>query len=437
MAELIDPQVLKGFLDSLPEKEIPKKRMMRILEGVFETYGFVPIDTPALEYTEVLLGKGGGETDKQMFRFQDNGGRDVALRFDLTVPFARFMASNRPELTIPFKRYHMAKVWRGEKPQKGRFREFFQCDFDIVGVDSPSADFEILLVMVRAMQALGAGPFLIHFSHRGVFNRFLAREGVQVRTVEILRSVDKLGKIGREEVRKELETLVAPETAAKVLDFIHPEANFAQTLAKIERLAGGPGEDTERLSILGRLSVDLGLSGYFRLDPAITRGLDYYTGLVYETFLTELPQIGSVCSGGRYNNLAGLYSKEELPGVGASVGLDRLLTALEELGKNRGVKGRTQILILNLDEAQVGGYQALAEELRSRGLRTEVYPEQKKVASQFKYAEAKGIPFAVFFNGHEEGEFSFNLKNVTTGEQFKELAVDEAMAFFKGADDEL
>lgn len=427
LSELIQPQVLKGFIDSLPQKEIPKRRLMAKLEAVFEKFGFVPIDTPALEYTEVLLGKGGGETDKQMFRFEDNGGRDVALRFDLTVPFARFVAANRQEFSLPFKRYHMAKVWRGEKPQKGRYREFFQCDFDTVGLDTAAADFEILQVMARSLETLDVGGFTIHVSHRAIFNRFLDKEGALEHSTEILRCVDKLPKIGREEVQKLLGELVSGSTANKILDYIACEDGWDATLDKMEKYAGGEAEDTLRLRRIGQLIAEVGLTENFKLDPAITRGLDYYTGIVYETFLTALPGIGSVCSGGRYNNLAGLYTKEHLPGVGASVGLDRLLAALDELGKNPAARGSTQVLILNLEDTQLGSCLRLAEAFRAAGVAAEVFLDQKKIAQQFKYAETKTIPWAIFLNKAEGDHFEFNLKNVATGQQSENLNLQESL----------
>jgi histidyl-tRNA synthetase len=308
MANKIEPRVLKGF-------------------RVFRSFGFMPIDTPTLEYTEILLGKAGGETEKQVFRFTDEGGRDVAMRFDLTVPFARFMAEHHDELGLPFKRYHIAKAWRGEKPQRGRYREFYQCDFDCVGADTELADFEILSLMVASLKALDLSAFKIRLSHRGLFNRFLDHNGVAAHSVEILRMVDKLRKIGEDEVKALLSELAGAEKASLILEFIKSSGDFETTLAKLEALSGGGGPDSARLRAIHALMEKTGLSGYFVLDPSITRGLDYYTGLVFETFLDALPSIGSVCSGGRYDNLASLYTDQKLPGVGASIGMDRLLAA--------------------------------------------------------------------------------------------------------------
>jgi len=425
MAPLVTPQILKGFRDSLPGKEIAKKNWEARLQKVFESFGFVPIDTPALEYTQVLLGKGGGETDKQIYRFQDNGGRDVALRFDLTVPFARYMALYHNQLAMPFRRYHMAKVWRGENTQKGRYREFTQCDFDIVGVDSTEADLEILLVMAASLSALVGDQYSIHISHRGLFNRFLENEGLIDHSAEILRTVDKLNKIGREEVLNSLIQQIQEPRALRLMEYIESRGSFEEILSILTRLAGGENPDSERMASLWNLLGALGLQKHFVLDPTITRGLDYYTGVVYESFLTALPQIGSVCSGGRYNNLAGLYTKEDLPGVGAAVGLDRLMAGLEELGLIQETQGLTKALLLNLGVETLSEVQKCAQELRSREIAVEVFPEAKKLAVQYKYAEAKSIPYVITLDLTAVKGKNFNIKNLNTQKQHTSLSLDE------------
>ena len=300
---MIEPVVLKGFRDSLPAQEIPKRRLMTKLESIFSMYGFAPIDTPALEYTSVLLGKGGGETDKQIFHFTDNGGREVALRFDLTVPFARFTAAHSAQLPHPFKRYHISKVWRGENPQKGRYREFHQCDFDIVGVDNAYADAEILSMMSYCFETIfqgDKGAYVFHISHRGLFNSFLDHIGAREASVEVLRTVDKLRKIGRDEVKAQLTSILGSgEKADMTLSFIEkPEGeSFLDTLGRLEALCGGSNSAADRLREVYTLLEAEGISSSFSFDPSITRGLDYYTGIVYETFLTGAPSIGSVCCG--------------------------------------------------------------------------------------------------------------------------------------------
>ena len=431
MASTIEPRILKGFRDFLPVKEIERKRIISLLEKNFKSFGFVPIDTPVLEYTEVLLGKGGGETDKQVYRFEDNGGRDVSMRFDLTVPFARYMAKNRSDLHLPFKRYHINKVWRGENTQRGRYREFMQCDFDIVGIDTPSADFEILMMMRDSMKALDVSNVTVHFSHRGIFNRLLGKLGIAENSVEILRIVDKLAKIGEEEVIRQLAELTSKENAMEIVEFIKPAATSLETLDKMEKAAGGSDEDTERLrTIFGYISEN-DMEDSFKLDPSITRGLDYYTGIVYETFLDELPGIGSVCSGGRYNNLASLYTKEELPGVGASIGLDRLIAALEELGRSSDKKSFTDLLILAMDDKLFGHYHKLSSAFRDAGINCEVYHVKKKINGQFKFADAKSIPYALICGEEEYAKGLVNLKDLNNRENWNDLNLDGAIGKLK------
>jgi histidyl-tRNA synthetase len=418
---LIEPKILKGFRDFPPAAETGRKRVQAVLEKTFESFGFVPIDTPVLEYTQVLLGKGGGETDKQLYRFRDNGGRDVAMRFDLTVPFARFMAAHFHDLYLPFKRYHIAKVFRGENSQKGRYREFTQCDFDSVGTDCAGADFEILLLMRQSFINLGIQNVKIHIAHRGIFNRALQKLGVESSAVDILRAVDKIKKTGEEEVRSSLDALCGNTAAAVILDFIKAENTNGETLAKITRLAGGEGEDTRRISLILDWMRALDIEASFFLDPSITRGLDYYTGIVYETFLTDLPGIGSVCSGGRYNDLASLYTREKLPGVGSSIGLDRLLAALEELGRKADApESRTQVLVFCANENDLAHYHQAARFLRDAGLNAEVYPEAKKQANQFAFAEKKGIPLGLFVKP-EAGENCLSLRDLRSRENVDAL----------------
>jgi histidyl-tRNA synthetase len=418
MAAIIEPRLLKGFRDFLPAQEIGRRSLIETIEASFRSFGFVPIDTPALEYAGVLLGKGGGETEKQIYRFKDNGDRDVALRFDLTVPFARFVAQHRQELVFPFRRYHIAKVWRGENTQRGRYREFTQCDIDIVGSESPAADFEILLVMRNTFQALGLEAD-IHLNHRGLFNRFLGRINAAEKSTEILRTVDKLGKIGGEETGKLLAGIAGEDGAARILEFVKCGGSYGEILETLRELSGGPSPEAARLEELRSFMEDTGTSDSFILDPSITRGLDYYTGIVYETFLKEDPSIGSVCSGGRYDNLAGLYSKDQISGVGSSIGLDRLAAALENLGKLPERRGYAVLAIAA--GGGEAGRQALAEQFRRRGIPCEVLLEspggpadraaEKPAAGggeagpaktdkaalvrQFVQAEKKGIPWVL------------------------------------------
>ena len=412
MSDIIDPRTLRGFRDSLPEAEVGRLAVQEKLTRVFQGFGFVPIDTPVLEYAEILLGKGGGDTDKQVYRFRDHGDRDVAMRFDLTVPFARFMAAHSHELYLPFKRYHMAKVWRGENTQRGRYREFIQIDFDLVGADSTSADFEILMLMQESFRELGVPRFRIHVSHRELFNRFLAARGLSANYLPVLRAVDKLHKIGPAEVRAQLAELAGESAAGELLEFVSTGTSDRETLQRVGSLLPPDCPPLQRLAALWRCIEDCGLREYFHFDPAITRGLDYYTGVVFETFLGDLPDIGSVCSGGRYNDLASLYTREKLPGVGASIGLDRLMAALEELGLAAGDSAAPEALILLLDEGLLAEYHRLASSLRAAGLTAEVYPEARKLAVQLKYAERRAIPLAVIFGPEEQARGQYTLKDL-------------------------
>lgn len=409
MSELIQPKVLKGFRDFLPRDEIRRALLIETVTNVFRNAGFVPIDTPALEYSEVLLRKSNGETEKQVFRFNDNGGRDIALRFDLTVPFARFIAEHYNELYFPFKRYHIAKVWRGEKPQAGRYREFIQCDFDSVGSDCAYTDFEILKVMYSALKALGVTNFRIHISHRGIFNRFLDRLELKDKSEDILRIVDKLAKIGKESVIEQLAEIAGAEKAEKIVQYgsgLSADSDFETILAHIEALAGGAALDTARLRDVYQLLCDAGIADSFVLDPSITRGLDYYTGIVYETFLTDLPQLGSVCSGGRYDNLTGLYMKDTVSGVGASIGLDRLLAGLEQLGIGSKEACFIDAIVFYEKGNSIRRNSAAASYLEQCGCRVEVFPEPKKIQQQYGYAEKKGIDWGLFIEPLPEGSDS-------------------------------
>lgn len=441
MASRIEPKILKGFRDFLPAAEIVRRELTERIEAAFRSYGFVPIDTPALEYAEILLGKGGGETEKQIYRFMDNGGRDVALRFDLTVPFARFVALHQGELPFPFKRYHIAKVWRGENTQRGRYREFTQCDFDIVGSESPAADLEILLMMRDALAAAGA-EVTIRLNHRGLFNRFLSVLGIREKSVDILRTVDKLARAGRDETLDLLAELAGAEKARKVLEYIGAgggagkEAGagaFDETLAVMTGLSGGPSAESERLALLRRFMADAGLADSVILDPSITRGLDYYTGVVFETFLDKLPEIGSVCSGGRYDNLAGLYSGKDMTGVGSSIGIDRLIAGLESLGTIGGRPGFAEAVILCPEEEKGGLYQALARKFREKGTGCEVFFEaapEGKFPKQYMLAEKKGARWCII-PGENPLRDPLTLRDLSARRNYEGLSLEDAAALIR------
>ncbi|MDR2519339.1 MAG: histidine--tRNA ligase [Spirochaetaceae bacterium] len=435
-ASFIEPKILKGFRDFLPASEIPRRALIETIERCFRLYGFVPIDTPALEYAEILLGKGGGETEKQIYRFKDHGDRDVALRFDLTVPFARFIAEHRAGLPLPFKRYHIAKVWRGENTQRGRYREFTQCDFDIVGSAGAAADFEILLMIRHALTAAGAGDLIIKINHRGLFNRFLDCLGLPDRSAKILRAVDKLGKAGAEETRSALSSIAGGSRADEILAFIQNRGSFEETLAEITRASGGESPESRRLSDLRAFMVENGIAGSFALDPSITRGLDYYTGVVYETFLTGLPDIGSVCSGGRYDNLAGLYSKEAVCGVGSSIGLDRLIAALEALGKLDARPSYSEAAVACIKEEDAGRCQVLARSLRDAGIPCEVFLEKGKLSKQCALAEKKGVKWLII-PGESPLEDPLTLRDLERRENREGVSLEEIRRLLRPCSGEL
>ncbi len=423
MANLIQPRTLKGFRDYPPELMLPRERLSETARGVFRSYGFAPIDTPALEYTEILLGKGGEESDKQLYRFTDNGGRDVALRFDLTVPFARFAAQNLGQLGTPFKRYHLGPVWRGENPQHGRFREFWQCDFDLIGTTANAADIEVALVINDLLTALGFDRFTVRVNNRLVLNGLLDELGLAGHTGALLRALDKLPKIGRDKVLAEMtETAgVAGDKAAQVLALAEMKGTNAELLDRVEHDFGKnpkAAEGVTRLRELIEVTRAAGVpDGRIQLDLAIARGLDYYTGTIYETFLADLPGIGSVCSGGRYDSLASLYTKQVLPGVGASLGLDRLIAAMEELNLLPKVGTPAPVLVVQFAAERLGEYEKLARELRAQGLGVEVYPEPRKIGQQLQYAERRGHRVALIAGPDEFSRGVWKVKDLARREE--------------------
>jgi histidyl-tRNA synthetase len=363
MADFVDPRTLKGFRDYLPQLMMARERLLEKARQVYRSYGFAPIDTPALEYLEILGGKAGEESEKLMYRFKDHGGRDVALRFDLTVPFARFAAQHIAQLGTPFKRYHMGPVWRGENTGHGRYREFWQCDFDTIGTQSNASDIEVALVIHDLMRALGFERFEVRVNNRLLLNGLLEELGLAGQTAPVLRALDKLPKVGKEAVVAEMaeKAGVAPAQAERVLALAQTQGSNEEILAQVEKGFGGNArvqEGVHKLRELVTVCAEAGADpGRVRLDLSIARGLDYYTGTIYETFLLDKPDIGSVCSGGRYDNLAGLFTKQRLPGVGASLGLDRLLAAMEELKLLPQTATPAPVLVVQFDAALLGRYQ--------------------------------------------------------------------------------
>ncbi len=418
----IEPRTLKGFRDYLPETMIPRERLIETARRVYRSYGFAPIDTPALEYLDVLTGKGSDETDKQLYRFQDHGDRWVGLRFDLTVPLARFAAQYANTLGLPFKRYHVATVWRGENTQRGRYREFVQCDFDTIGTLALAADVETALVINDLFQALGFSDFTIRLNNRQVLSGLLDVLGLSEQTVPVLRALDKLGKIGPAKVAEELET-AAGATAAQsrqVVALADLQGANDSILAELERLTVGSELAQTGIARLRDLLAATRAAGVpeerLQLDPSIARGLDYYTGVIFETFLDKLPTIGSVCSGGRYDNLAAMFTNQQLPGIGASLGLDRLLAAMEELGMIDKVATPCPVLLTQFDAKFLPQYLKLAAELRAAGIGVELYPEAKKLGQQLKYADKRGFRVALVAGEDEFAAGTVQVKDLGSGE---------------------
>ena len=416
---LIEPRTLKGFRDFLPAAMIPREKLMEVARGVYRRYGFVPIDTPALELLEVLTGKGSDETDRQMYHFTDAGGRAVGMRFDLTVPFARFAAQHIAELGTPFKRYHIGSVWRGETPQAGRFREFVQCDFDTIGTTGVVSDIETALVIHELMHSLGVKRFTIRINNRQVLTGLLERMELQGSSTAVLRALDKIEKVGAEQVTKELSSAgLNTIQIDRVLALAAIHGSTDGVLSQLDSLLQGSEIGLSGVDRLRTISGAMKAAGvkdeFYQLDVSIARGLDYYTGVVFETILGDLSSIGSVCSGGRYDNLASLYTKQQLPGIGASLGLDRLLAAMEQLGLIPKTVSSADVFIPLFDASRINDYFQIASIVRNAGWSTEVYPEAKKLGQQLKYADQRGFRIALVAGSQELDAGQVQIKNLAT-----------------------
>lgn len=436
MAKKITPRTLKGFRDYLPETMIPRRNIIETAARIYQSYGFVPIDTPALEYLEILTGKGSDETDKQLYSFQDKGGRDLGMRFDLTVPLARFVSQHANELGMPFKRFHIATVWRGENTQAGRYREFMQCDFDTIGTLNISADIECTLVIYDLLRAIGFENFTIHLNNRKVLSGLLEKLGFEEKTVPVLRALDKIAKIGHDAVKAEMgETAgLSPEQAEEVLKLTALKGSNLEVLEQIAAMVAGTSKGEEGVSDLRQVLEAAAAVGITEknlvLDVSIARGLDYYTGTIWETFLDDLPGFGSVCSGGRYDNLTGIFMNNPLPGIGASLGLDRLLTAMEQLGMLSDVKTAAEVFIPYFDKTQLPAYLQMAKTIRSAGIGVEIYPDPKKLGAQLQYADRKGFRYAVIAGADELSRGVCQVKNLAEKTQ-EEVKLEELANYWK------
>ena len=438
--DIIKPRTLSGFMELLPGKQIQFERMASILRNTYASYGFAPLDTPIIEDAQILLAKGGGETEKQIYRFQ-KGDSDLALRFDLTVPLAKYVALHANDLAFPFRRFQISKVYRGERAQRGRFREFYQADIDIIGDGKLDIlnEAEIPAIIYKVFRGFGLTRFQIRVNNRKILNGFYAMNELAEKSGEIMRTVDKLDKIGEAKVRAILiDTCGLTDTQAEeILKFISIKGTNAEVLVALEGYASRNEVFDAGLAELKAVTANLAAFGVpeanFAVDLTIARGLDYYTGTVYETTLLDHPEIGSVCSGGRYDDLAGYYTEKKLPGVGISIGLTRLFYVLDEQGLlNCDLPtAPADALVLPMG-GEPGPAIALAEALRSEGLRVQLYGEQKKFKQKMAYADKLGVPFAVLLGEDEIAAGMCSVKNMRTGEQITVTAA-EAAAHIKTA----
>ena len=425
--DIIKPRTLSGFMELLPGKQAQFERMLTILRNTYASYGFAALDTPVIEDAQILLAKGGGETEKQIYRFQ-KGDSDLALRFDLTVPLAKYVALHCNDLAFPFRRYQISKVYRGERAQRGRFREFYQADIDIIGDGKLDIlnEAEIPAIIYKVFRGFGLSRFQIRVNNRKILSGFYAMLGLSEKSGDIMRTVDKLDKIGPEKVKTILleECGLTEAQAEEILKFIAIRGTNAQVIAALEGYLGKNEIFDLGVEELKAVTANLAAFGVpednFAVDLTIARGLDYYTGTVYETTLLDHPEIGSVCSGGRYDNLAGYYIEKQLPGVGISIGLTRLFYVLDEQGllNPELPSAPADALVLPMT-AEVGPAIALAEQLRAGGLRVQMYGEQKKFKQKMAYADKLGVPFAVLLGEDEIAEGKCSVKNMRTGEQVK------------------
>ena len=426
----VEPKTIAGFMELLPNEQILFNQMMDTIKKSYERFGFLPLDTPIIEYSEVLLAKAGGETEKQIYRFE-KGENDLSLRFDLTVPLAKYVSEYYGQLSFPFRRYQIGKVYRGERPQRGRYREFYQCDIDIIGDGELSLvnEAEMPAVIYKTFQNLGFDNFTIYFNNRKILNGLFENLDLKEKSMDVMRIVDKFDKIGKEGVAKELSEIAVPEEAVqKILGFIQIEGSNEEKIEALNQM--GIENELFRQGVLELASVAsyIKLFGvpetYFAIDLKIARGLDYYTGTVYETLLNDYKSLGSICSGGRYDNLAEYYTDKKLPGVGISIGLTRLFFQLNEAKLIKANKASiADVLVVSMDEELKDAIE-VSTKLREAGIITEVYVEDKKPKQKMKYADKLQIPYILLIGEEERASGKYTLKNMQSGEQ-ESLEIDK------------
>ena len=429
----VEPKILPGFMELLPQDQIKFNKMYDTIRSVYEKFGFLPLDTPVLEYSDVLLAKAGGETEKQIYRFL-KGDTDISMRFDLTVPLARYVSQRYNDLTFPFKRYQMSKVYRGERQQKGRYREFYQCDIDIIGNESLDLvyDAEIPTIIYHVFKELNIGEFVIKINNRKVLNGFFSSLDLSEKVTDILRIIDKIDKIGKEAVKKELINIgVSDEKCNLILEFIEITGSNDEILSKLDSLNIENEVFVNGLSELKQVVKNLRAFNVpeenFIINLTIARGLDYYTGTVYETNLVKYPELGSICSGGRYENLTEYYTKQKLPGIGISIGLTRLFSQLKDIGildEKPDEKSVTKVLVMDIGNQDFDYMLKVATAFRESGIQTDVYYGDKGMKAKMKYANKLYIPYVAIIGEDEVKNNTVSLKNMFTGEQ-KTISVDE------------
>lgn len=432
MSKRVEPRTLPGFMELLPSEQIQFNGMVDKIRKSYERFGFLPLDTPIIEMAEVLLAKAGGETEKQIYRF-NKGENDLALRFDLTVPLAKYIAEYYNDITFPFKRYQIGKVYRGERPQKGRYREFYQCDIDIIGDGELSIinDAEMPSVIYTTIKELGFDDFTIRINNRKILNGLFAELELTENSVEIMRIIDKLEKIGKDNVIKCLQDLnVDEDKIDKIMSFLEIDGTTDEKLVALQKLNFTNELFVQGLDELSQVVKYVRAFGvpdtHFKVDLTIARGLDYYTGTVYETFLNDYREIGSVCSGGRYENLSEFYTDRKMPGVGVSIGLTRLFYKLNELNiVKEEKKAISKVLVVSMLEDSNRALE-VAGMFRNAGINTDVYLEDKKIKAKFKYADKLQIPYVAIIGEEEEQNGTVSLKNMQTGEQVQ-VSIDEAI----------
>ena len=428
----IEPRTLPGFMELLPVDQIKFNSMVDKIRKSYQRFGFLPLDTPIIEMAEVLLAKAGGETEKQIYRF-NKGENDLALRFDLTVPLAKYVTQYYNDITFPFKRYQIGKVYRGERPQKGRYREFYQCDIDIIGDGELSIinDAEIPSVIYTTIKEFGFDNFTIRINNRKILNGLFTELKLEDKSVDIMRIIDKLEKIGKDNVIKCLKDLyVEDEKIDKIMQFIEIDGTTDEKIEKLKRLSFENDLFINGLEELSQVVKYVRIFGVpddnFKVDLTIARGLDYYTGTVYETFLNDYRELGSICSGGRYDNLAEFYTDKKMPGVGVSIGLTRLFSKLSELNILKETeKSISKVLVVSMTDSDERAFE-IGAKLRQAGINADVYLENKKIKAKFKYADKLGIPYVAIIGEEEEKNGTLSLKNMETGSQ-EEISIEKAI----------